>query len=134
MAALTFPTVSASTAPLSDLRIPLPAAVFLAVSLYLVVLLILLLMHQCLRARGCCPTCLGWQLVGAFGVCDMCVSCAQSCDCRVPSITRCMDTCCPSKPNCDGCFSCCPLCDFACMCQPPDCSTINCMCCEIRLH
>ncbi|XP_056390213.1 uncharacterized protein LOC130284161 isoform X2 [Hyla sarda] len=140
MAALTFPAVSSSTAAAPGLSIPLPGIIFLAVSLYLIVLLILILIHQCLQARGCCPSCMGWQKVGDFGFCDMCASCAQSCDCKIPSLTRCMDSCCPSKPlfcpqSCAGCrdVSGCP-CGFACVYQPPDCSTINCICCEIKMR
>ncbi|KAM5152657.1 uncharacterized protein ACMZJ9_010781 isoform 2-T2 [Mantella aurantiaca] len=133
MAALTVPAASASS--VSDLSIPLPGIIFLAVSLYLVALLFLLLIHQCLQAQGCCPCCLGWQKVGDWGVCDACESCAQSCDCRVPTLTQCMDRCCPSKPTCSGCRDapCCP-CGFACVYQPPDCSIINCICCEIKLR
>ncbi|XP_063285142.1 uncharacterized protein LOC134571029 [Pelobates fuscus] len=137
MAALTAPTVSSSAATTTtELAVPLPGVVFLAVSLYLIVLLFLLLLHQCLKARGCCPSCMGWQRVGELGVCDMCVSCAQSCDCRVPSVTRCMDSCCPSKKCCGDCRcpSSCPLCDFACTYQPPDCNLINCICFEIKLR
>ncbi|KAM4698102.1 uncharacterized protein WCC33_013701 [Rhinophrynus dorsalis] len=136
MAALTFPAVSPSAASVSELSIPLPAAVFLAVSLYLIVLLSLVLVHQCLQAHGCCPSCMGWQKVGELGVCDMCVSCAQSCDCRVPSVTRCLDNCCPARQSCAGCrcLTCCPLCDFACTYQPPDCNIINCICFEIKLR
>ncbi|XP_066433667.1 uncharacterized protein [Eleutherodactylus coqui] len=135
MAALTFPAVSSSTAAASELRLPLPAIIFLAVSLYLVVLLLLLLVHQCLQGRDCCPSCTGWQKVGDFGFCDMCASCAQSCDCKVPTVTNCMDGCCPSKPSCNGCrdVSGCP-CGFACVYQPPDCSIINCICCEIKMR
>ncbi|XP_053326587.1 uncharacterized protein LOC128501210 [Spea bombifrons] len=136
MAALTLPVVSTPAAAISELSIPLPGVIFLAVSLYLIVLLFLVLLHQCLQARGCCPSCLGWQKVGELGVCDTCVSCAQSCDCRVPSATQCMDSCCPTKPGCGDCrgLSRCPLCDVACTCQPPDCNLINCFCCEIKLR
>ncbi|XP_068099911.1 uncharacterized protein [Hyperolius riggenbachi] len=135
MAALTFPAVSASNAPASQLSIPIPGIIFLAVSIYIIVLIFILLVHQCLQARGCCPSCMGWQKVGEFGFCDACESCAQSCDCRVPSVTQCLDNCCPSKPACSGCrdVSCCP-CGFACIYQPPDCSIINCICCEIKLR
>ncbi|XP_075037535.1 uncharacterized protein LOC142098601 [Mixophyes fleayi] len=135
MAALTFPAVSSSTAPVSELSIPLPGVIFLSVSLYLIVLLFLLLIHQCLQARGCCATCMGWQKVGELGVCDLCMSCAQSCDCRIPTTKQCMDSCCPSKPTCPACrdVSGCP-CGFACVYQPPDCSIINCICCEIKLR
>ncbi|KAM4632623.1 uncharacterized protein O3C94_019154 [Discoglossus pictus] len=133
MAALTFPAVTPSAAAVFDLSIPLPAAIFLAVSLYIIVLLFLLLLHQCLQARGCCPSCLGFQKVGDLGLCDLCIRCAQLCDCGFPSMTQCLDRCCPSKPSCN-CLSCCPLCDFACTYQPPDCNTINCICFEIKLR
>ncbi|XP_053551262.1 uncharacterized protein LOC128642506 [Bombina bombina] len=136
MAALTFPAVSPRATAVSELSIPLPAVILLAVSLYLIVLFFLLLIHQCLQARDCCPSCFGWQKVGELGLCDMCISCAQTCDCRMPSPAHVMDSCCPSNPSCPSCsgLSCCPLCDFACTYQPPDCNPINCICCEIKLR
>ncbi|XP_072272859.1 uncharacterized protein [Pyxicephalus adspersus] len=133
MAALTIP--AATTASVSDLSIPLPGIIFLSVSLYLIALIFLLLIHQCVQAQGCCPCCMGWQKVGDWGFCDACESCAQACDCKVPTVTQCMDNCCPSKPTCTSCrdVSCCP-CGFACVYQPPDCTIINCICCEIKLR
>ncbi|KAM9305376.1 uncharacterized protein PAF06_013923 [Gastrophryne carolinensis] len=152
--ALTFPAVSATTTSASVLSIPLPGIILLAISAYIIVLLFLLLIHQCLRARGCCPSCMGWQKVGGLGLCDACESCAQSCDCRVPTVARCMDSCCPSKPTCSCCHdvSCCPCeasccpsdvsccsCGFpSCPCdfsfKRPDCTTVNCIFCEMNLR
>ncbi|KTG32121.1 hypothetical protein cypCar_00007264 [Cyprinus carpio] len=50
--------------------------------------------------------------------------CAQSCDCRAPSLQSCLDYSCPS-PNC-------AMWDCACTCQPPECDSINCFCFEIK--
>ncbi|XP_059586387.1 protein delta homolog 2 isoform X2 [Alligator mississippiensis] len=35
---------------------------------------------------------------------------------------------CPPLPRC------CPLCDCACACQPPDCQSVNCICFEVKLR
>nr|XP_033800230.1 uncharaterized LOC112694756 homolog [Geotrypetes seraphini]XP_033800231.1 uncharaterized LOC112694756 homolog [Geotrypetes seraphini]XP_033800232.1 uncharaterized LOC112694756 homolog [Geotrypetes seraphini]XP_033800233.1 uncharaterized LOC112694756 homolog [Geotrypetes seraphini] len=139
MAPLTFPPSSVPLqGSISGLMLPLPAIVLLAVTAYLLFLLLVISFRQCLLARGFCADCCSWGKASQLGLCDCCLTCAESCDCRVPSMTRCLDSCCPRGTTCDpgSCLTsrCCPLCDFACAYQPPDCETINCICFEVRLR
>ncbi|XP_038619385.1 uncharaterized LOC112694756 homolog [Tachyglossus aculeatus] len=122
---------------------PIPAIVFIAVGLYLLLMGLVLGTRRCLLARGCCQDC--GESCGKTGVrgpcgCHCCCcrrDCAQACDFTVPSPARCLDACCPRPAECSwvpGCPHCCPLCDCACACQPPDCQSLNCLCFEIKLR
>ncbi|XP_036445857.1 uncharacterized protein si:ch211-198p11.6 [Colossoma macropomum] len=107
--------------PLWALSLPLPAIVMISIGLYMLFLAGVLWCHHCLKAQcdpqctNCCPS------VSPFEYCHMC---AQSCDCRPPSLRSCLDYSCPS-PNC-------VMWDCACTCQPPECDSINCFCFEIK--
>ncbi|XP_067275489.1 uncharacterized protein si:ch211-198p11.6 [Pseudorasbora parva] len=103
------------------LSLPLPAIIMISVGLYMMVLAAVLWCHHCLKAKcdlQCSDCCAG------FSPCGYCLVCAQSCDCRPPSLRSCLDYSCPS-PNC-------VMWDCACTCQPPECDSINCFCFEIK--
>ncbi|KAK3553187.1 hypothetical protein QTP86_031764, partial [Hemibagrus guttatus] len=107
--------------PLWALSLPLPAIILISVGLYMLFLAGVLWCHHCLKTQcnpqctNCCPS------VSPFEYCHMC---AQSCDCRPPSLHTCLDHSCPS-PNC-------AMWDCTCTPQPPQCDSINCLCCEIK--
>nr|XP_032641564.1 uncharaterized LOC112694756 homolog isoform X1 [Chelonoidis abingdonii] len=124
--------------PSSFLLLPLPAIVFITVAAYLLLLLLILALRHCLLARGlCADSC--WCEKGMLGgPSHCCLACAKACDCATPSLTHCLDTCCPRRQGwelstCPPFLRCCPLCDCACAYQPPDCQSINCICFEVKL-
>uniref|UniRef100_A0A8C2IRT8 Uncharacterized protein n=1 Tax=Cyprinus carpio TaxID=7962 RepID=A0A8C2IRT8_CYPCA len=72
----------------------------------------------------------------SFSPCEYCLVCAQSCDCRPPSLRSCLDYSCPSPNvslmlNVSSCLKL-DMWDCACTCQPPECDSINCFCFEIK--
>ncbi|XP_069508135.1 uncharacterized protein [Ambystoma mexicanum] len=138
MAPLTFPPAEVPQQTGVDLQLPVPAIVLIAVGAYLLAMVLIILIRQCLLAQGLCIDCCSWDKTSHLGLCDCCFTCAEFCDCRIPSVASCLDTCCPRSNGCD-CESCagyhfCPLCDCACAYQPPDCQSINCICFEIKLR
>ncbi|XP_051001221.1 uncharacterized protein LOC127188908 [Acomys russatus] len=121
-----------------SLRLPIPAIVFIAVGIYLLLLGLVLLTRHCLLAQGCCTDCSSpCRNRGASETQDCCWSCAEACDFPLPSPAHYLDACCP-HPSGVGwaprCPRCCPLCDCACACQLPDCQSLNCLCFEIKLR
>ncbi|XP_065393657.1 uncharacterized protein [Macaca nemestrina] len=127
-------------APVSSppLLLPIPAIVFIAVGIYLLLLGLVLLTRHCLLAQGCCADgsspC---RKQGASGPPDCCWTCAEACDFPLPSRAHFLDACCPQPTGADWaprCPRCCPLCDCACTCQLPDCQSLNCLCFEIKLR
>ncbi|KAJ6653379.1 hypothetical protein lerEdw1_009280 [Lerista edwardsae] len=133
----------------ATLFLPLPAIVFLAVGSYLLLLALVLILRQCLLvietrfgdakgARGICANCCTCEKGSWPSLCECCLACAESCDCVLPSPTRCLDNCCSCakgwEPGTCSAPHWCPLCDCACAYQPPDCQRINCICFEIKLR
>ncbi|KAM9541535.1 uncharacterized protein ACWYII_039053 isoform 1-T4 [Salvelinus alpinus] len=114
--------------PVWGLTLPLPAVLMIVVGLYMIFLAMALWFRQCLKEQcspecgDCCPN------IAPF---EYCLACAESCNCRMPSLRSCLDqTCpstCPSLPNCN-------MWDCACTCQPPECESFNCLCFEIKLR
>ncbi|XP_053750365.1 keratin-associated protein 10-2 isoform X1 [Panthera pardus] len=127
-------------APVSSpsLLLPIPAIVFIAVGIYLLLLGVVLLTRHCLLAQGCCTDCSSpCRKQGASRPQDCCWTCAEACDFPLPSPARCLDACCPQPTEAgwaSRCPRCCPLCDCACACQLPDCQSLNCLCFEIKLR
>ncbi|XP_014354153.1 uncharacterized protein SI:CH211-198P11.6 [Latimeria chalumnae] len=138
MAPLTLPPFSVSPLASSGLLLPVPAIVFIAVGAYLVLLIIIIVVRQCLLERGFCVDCCSWGKDLQLGCWKYCLACAESCDCKIPSLNHCLDNYCPRSRDCDvgNCLSCscCPYCDCACAFQPPDCESINCICFEIKMR
>nr|XP_034990618.1 uncharaterized LOC112694756 homolog isoform X1 [Zootoca vivipara]XP_034990619.1 uncharaterized LOC112694756 homolog isoform X1 [Zootoca vivipara]XP_034990620.1 uncharaterized LOC112694756 homolog isoform X1 [Zootoca vivipara]XP_034990621.1 uncharaterized LOC112694756 homolog isoform X1 [Zootoca vivipara]XP_034990622.1 uncharaterized LOC112694756 homolog isoform X1 [Zootoca vivipara] len=123
----------------TTLFLPLPAIIFLVVGSYLLLLALVLVLRQCLMARGLCANCCSCEKRPWPNMCECCLTCAESCDCALPSPTRCMDRYCTCtnqgwEPGACSFPRLCPLCDCACTYQPPDCQNINCICFEIKLR
>ncbi|XP_063157381.1 uncharacterized protein LOC134495708 [Candoia aspera] len=122
----------------ATLFLPLPAIVFLVVGSYLLLLILVLVLRQCLLARGFCANCCSCEKRSWPSMCECCMACAESCDCALPSPARCLDHCCSCanglEPGSCSFPRLCPLCDCACTYQPPDCQNINCICFEIKLR
>ncbi|KAJ8347346.1 hypothetical protein SKAU_G00287470 [Synaphobranchus kaupii] len=106
-----------------SLSIPLPAVLLIAASFYLLMLLVALWCRHCLKAQ-CSPDCC--DCCANISPCEYCLACAESCDCRPPSLRSCLNQTCPS-PSCT-------MWDCACTCQPPDCESVNCLCFEIKFR
>ncbi|XP_019504250.1 PREDICTED: uncharacterized protein LOC109385938 isoform X1 [Hipposideros armiger] len=127
-------------APVSSpsLLLPIPAIVFIAVGIYLLLLGLVLLTRHCLLAQGCCANCSSpCRKQGASRTQDCCWACAEACNFPLPSPAHCLDACCPQPTEAGWaprCPRCCPLCDCACACQLPDCQSLNCLCFEIKLR
>ncbi|XP_058868362.1 uncharacterized protein si:ch211-198p11.6 [Acipenser ruthenus] len=119
---------------LSRLSLPLPAVVLIAVTAYLLLLMGALWLQQCIRSRGLCLGCCQCEKGSPCGGCEYCLACAESCDCRVPSLRGCLDRACPRSTDCLQGAPCCPLCDCACTWQPPECESVNCLCFEIKMR
>ncbi|XP_078479726.1 uncharacterized protein LOC144947533 isoform X2 [Lampetra fluviatilis] len=83
-----------------SLPLPLPALLVAIVGAYVLLLALALLLRCCWTERGgspCDPD--GCCSPPSSSSCtDCCLSCARSCDCRVPTVTGCLDSCCP-RPN-----------------------------------
>ncbi|GFR13189.1 uncharacterized protein TNCT_492751 [Trichonephila clavata] len=77
---------------------PLPtAAIFcLAMSLYIILLIIGILIRKCLIARGICKDCCP-VLKSNTNCCGVCGNCAQQCNWKLPTVDNCLDAICPSK-------------------------------------
>ncbi|XP_045705131.1 keratin-associated protein 10-10 [Phyllostomus hastatus] len=127
-------------APVSSrsLLLPIPAIVFIAVGIYLLLLGLVLLTRHCLLAQGCCTDCsYPCRKQAASRPQDCCWTCAEACDFPLPSPAHYLDACCPQPTEAGWaprCPPCCPLCDCACACQLPDCQSLNCLCFEIKLR
>ncbi|PRD30939.1 UNVERIFIED_CONTAM: hypothetical protein NCL1_24898 [Trichonephila clavipes] len=131
---------------------PLPtAAIFcLAMSLYIILLLIGILIRKCLIAHGICKDCCP-VLKSKSNCCGICGNCAQQCNWKLPTVDNCLDAICPSKQkvNCIEFLVCdwanvqccseggtytCGSGDYAFTCETPKCENINCLCCEISFR
>lgn len=153
------PTSVTTLAPVAaNDSFPAAAIVAIAIGGYLFVFGIILLIRQCLLAKGvsllpawmteCCSCKCGRS--DEEGGCLQ--SCAQTCNFACPNKKSCMDSVCPSKEWCDKTFCCCmsaqpggkccddcegpecgcgDMCDCQCQCTPPN--SINCICFEIKL-
>ncbi|XP_036775388.2 sperm mitochondrial-associated cysteine-rich protein isoform X1 [Manis pentadactyla] len=132
--------LNTTPAPVSSpsLLLPIPAIVFIAVGIYLLLLCLVLLTRRCLLAQGCCTDCSSLcRKQGASRPQDCCWTCVEACDFPLPSPANCLDACCPQPTEAGWappCHCCCPLCDCACACQLPDCQSLNCLCFEIKLR
>ncbi|XP_019906217.1 uncharacterized protein si:ch211-198p11.6 isoform X1 [Esox lucius] len=117
-----------SVLPVWGLALPLPAVLMIVVGVYMLFLAMALWFRQCLKEQ-CSPEC--GDCCPNIAPCDYCLECAESCNCRTPSMRSCLDqTCpstCPSLPNC-------AMWDCACTCQPPECESFNCLCFEIKFR
>ncbi|XP_032286871.1 uncharacterized protein LOC118535028 isoform X2 [Halichoerus grypus] len=85
-------------APVSSppLVLPIPAIVFIAVGVYLLLLGVVLLARHCLLAHGGCTGCSSpCRKQGASRPQDCCWTCAEACDFPLPSPAHCLDACCP---------------------------------------
>ncbi|XP_054992442.1 keratin-associated protein 10-10 [Sorex araneus] len=127
-------------APVSSpsLLLPVPAIVFIAVGIYLLLLGLVLLTRHCLLGQDCCPACNSpCSKQSASRAPDCCWTCIEACDFPLPSPAHFLDACCPQPTEAGwvpSCPRCCPLCDCACACQLPDCQSLNCLCFEIKLR
>lgn len=142
--------VSSTVTPTSstlNAQFPVAAIVIIAVGGYLVIMLIILSVRQCLTARGICVTESGKSCCADNETCEKrCTEfCLMSCcDCQSPNCTACIDAMCPKRRNMnftdvvtcqacarrccnDGCQ--CGSCNCNCNC---DCQNINCLCFECK--
>nr|XP_055197240.1 uncharacterized protein LOC129520207 isoform X2 [Nyctereutes procyonoides] len=88
------PTPASVSSP--SLLLPIPAIVFIAVGIYLLLLGVVLLIRHCLLAQGCCTDCSSpCRKQGASRPQDCCWTCAEACDFPLPSPAHCLDACCP---------------------------------------
>ncbi|OBS57569.1 hypothetical protein A6R68_11287 [Neotoma lepida] len=79
-----------------SLLLPIPAIVFIAVGVYLVLLGLVLLTRRCLLAQGCCTDCsFPCRKQTASETQNCCWSCAEACDFPLPSPAHYLDACCP---------------------------------------
>jgi len=132
--------------------------VAIAVGGYLFLFAVVLIIRQCLLAKGkdlfppwlsewcTCGCCCGTQATGCLQ------GCAESLNCQYPNRKVILDNICPSKQWCDQTFCCCmssepggkcledcqgpecgcgDMCNCQCQCQTPN--SINCICFEINL-
>ncbi|XP_057343103.1 uncharacterized protein LOC118929423 isoform X3 [Manis pentadactyla] len=90
--------LNTTPAPVSSpsLLLPIPAIVFIAVGIYLLLLCLVLLTRRCLLAQGCCTDCSSLcRKQGASRPQDCCWTCVEACDFPLPSPANCLDACCP---------------------------------------
>ncbi|XP_064649917.1 uncharacterized protein LOC135501622 isoform X2 [Lineus longissimus] len=139
-----------------DLDLPVAVIICIAVSCYVFVVIIALIIKQCLQSRGLCGEC---RLCGSEDqpCCECCISLGQACNCcQQPRVTSCLDRCCPQRKNlcrnkqfdcidiilCQCCSSPAPgkepLCgcnnmSCSCGCTSPECENINCLCFELNM-
>ncbi|KAI5939937.1 Fructose-bisphosphate aldolase A [Manis javanica] len=121
--------LNTTPAPVSSpsLLLPIPAIVFIAVGIYLMLLCLVLLTRRCLLAQSCCTDCSSLcRKQGVSRPQDCCWTCVEACNFPLPSPANCLDACCPQPTEADWappCPRCCPLCDCACalcpLLQPP---------------
>ncbi|XP_075919703.1 uncharacterized protein LOC116937036 isoform X1 [Petromyzon marinus] len=136
MAPVTFYAVTAAPNVWS-LPLPLPALLAAIVGAYVLLLVLALLLRYCWTERGgspCDPD--GCCSPSSSSSCtDCCLSCAQSCDCRVPTVAGCLDSCCPRPNLCESrLYRCCPCSQCVCGWHEPDCNNFSCLCCSLRLN
>ncbi|KAF6039289.1 ALDOA [Bugula neritina] len=136
-----------TSAPKSPVTVPIAAWICIAIGAYALVIALILVIRQCVLAKGLCGECRFNCCEGSFS--QWCFeSCQASCDCKSPSVTGCLDAVCPQRQNvnfadammCRCCLDrCCDSdqeglecgdckCDMKC-----DCDNINCLCCELNL-
>ncbi|CAN0115359.1 uncharacterized protein LOC144947533 isoform X1 [Lampetra fluviatilis] len=120
-----------------SLPLPLPALLVAIVGAYVLLLALALLLRCCWTERGgspCDPD--GCCSPPSSSSCtDCCLSCARSCDCRVPTVTGCLDSCCPRPNLCESrLYRCCPCSQCVCGWHEPDCNNFSCICCSLRLN
>ncbi|XP_077589846.1 uncharacterized protein LOC144208065 isoform X2 [Stigmatopora nigra] len=114
-----------SVVPVLGLAMPLPAIIMLAILIYMLLLAVVVWIRFCFKERcswdcgPCCPCCPN------FSMWDRCYQLAQSCDCNPPTLRSCLKDV--------GLPAVCSKWDCACMCQPPECESCNCLCFEIRI-
>ncbi|XP_067930438.1 keratin-associated protein 5-4-like [Watersipora subatra] len=127
--------------------IPIAAYVLIAVGAYAVVIATILMIRQCVLAKGLCGECRFNCCQGSCG--QWCVeACHASCDCKSPTVTGCLDAICPQRRHmnfadaimCRCCVEECGCCEDGCQCGDCncnmgncDCESINCLCCECKL-
>ncbi|KAK8394583.1 hypothetical protein O3P69_006616 [Scylla paramamosain] len=131
--------------------VPLAAIFCIAIAAYVAMVIIGLSIRQCLLKKGMCGS--PCPDVACCSCAELGLHCAQACcNCGpLPSFASIMDHCCPADQRC-SCLSCgtCEVCEDcsycsewcptlpcdSCQCpqfSAPECSTINCLCCEITI-
>ncbi|XP_070571874.1 uncharacterized protein [Ptychodera flava] len=139
----------------SEQALPTSVIIVIAVGAYLVLVVLILMIRQCLLAQGFCGECAPCgKEDGSQQCCDCWVATAEACNCcAYPNMRSCLDSicgppdqrctlnkcmkcescqnnqCCGNEPICD-----CGACDCACNCQLPECENINCLCFELKMH
>ncbi|XP_046894562.1 uncharacterized protein si:ch211-198p11.6 isoform X1 [Hypomesus transpacificus] len=112
--------------PIWGLALPLPAVLLIAVGLYMILLAMVLWFRHCLKDH-CCSEC--GECCPNIAPFEYCIACAESCDCRFPSLRSFLDQMCPSPSSLQW-----PAWDCACTCQAPECESCNCLCFEIKVR
>ncbi|KAL1789037.1 fructose-bisphosphate aldolase A isoform X1 [Sigmodon hispidus] len=87
-----------------SLLLPIPAIVFIAVGVYLLLLGLVLLTRHCLLAQGCCTDCsFPCRKQTALETQDCCCwSCVEACDFPLPSPAHYLDACCPQPSEAES--------------------------------
>lgn len=136
--------------PNNDLPFPLAAAICLAISFYIVIIILGLIIRKCLISHGICTGCCP-KIKNNPDCCESCKVCAQQCNWKLPTVDNCLDSICPTKQrvNCIEFLVCdwasmqccneggtytCGSGDYSCTCEAPQCDSINCICCEISFR
>lgn len=136
------------SAPSSDESLISQPIIILTISIavYLVLFVIIVMVRQCLLQRGFCAECFLCGKENEPTCLNCCAILSESCQCNIPSIESCLDTCCPKRKQMD-CVDiilcqCCAgadygnICNFGnCKCDcgcDPGCNQINCLCFQLN--
>jgi len=130
--------------------IPVAAVFCLAITFYVILIVLGLMIRKCLISHGICTNCCP-KLKSSSSCCGTCNNCAQQYNWKLPTVDNCLDLICPTKQrvNCIEFLVCdwasmqccneggtytCGSGDYSCTCETPRCETINCICCEISFR
>ncbi|XP_022254704.1 keratin-associated protein 4-1-like [Limulus polyphemus] len=123
-----------------SLFVPPAGILILAIVGYLFLVMIALLVRQRLLARGFCGEGCKDE---SCDCCYWCRTCAETCDCSVPSVDQCLDVLCPKKEKLNCSCPSCPTANPRCCLPPscdcgncnitcePQCDSFNCLCCTV---
>ncbi|CAK8676834.1 unnamed protein product [Clavelina lepadiformis] len=154
MAPIVFPTTSSP----DTTQVLVPIWILIAVGAYIVLIILILSIRQCLVARGICADCNCFGKSDEEDSCFDCfLACAQFCNCDTPDLRSCCDSICGPRRRCDfgDCATCdcgdgscelpcpeiacpdlsCPTCQCPEIhCEKPTCDEIICCCININLN
>lgn len=93
-----FPSVPPPDTSISDQPVTI---LVISILVYLLLFVIIVVVRQCLVQQGFCVECFWCGKENDPSCCACCLVLSESCQCSVPTVESCLDSCCPKRKRMD---------------------------------